>query len=143
MPPVASTTTLRRHDDQMLADFDKRLALIEQGNDLHAKANEARSAALQHAIDGLTVEVRNALQLISTATSDPSASPAGRQLMASDAELRKDVDDVSRASDGHEQFINEARGALRLAKFALGTSFLSVAGNVILGLIYLATGHHP
>lgn len=142
MPPSpAPTATLRRREDVVLADFDKRLALIEQGADLHAKANEARQTSLQHGLDLLTAEVRTALSLIATATADPAASPMGRQLLASDNDLRRQLDDERQVVDSHDRFIAEARGALRLARFALGTSFLAVLGNIALGLIYLSASH--
>lgn len=116
---------LRRVSDHMLADFDKRLALVEQAQNLHAKASEARQEAVQKSIEALAAEIRGILNILQSSTADPKASPAGRQLSEDLEFLKKEVQE-------HDDFVSEVRGAIKLARFALGTSLLSALGTLVL-----------
>lgn len=118
----------------MLADFDKRLSLMEQSSTLYAKASDARWESVQRSVDGLTSAVNTALTTLSTISADPSASPAGRQLL----QMIHEIDGAQEAQDKeveeHNRFISETRGALRLAKFALGTAVIGVIGDFLLAI---------
>ena len=62
-----------------------------------------------------------------------SASPAGRRVLGELSQLREDVDQ-------HDDFVQQMTGALRLARFALGTSVLSVVANIILAFSVIGKG---
>lgn len=127
----------------MLASFDKRLALQEQAFAIGQKAADAQNVAVMRSIDALTAEVRAAVTTFASATADPHASAAGRAVLEDlgalgirldrtnqkvDAKAdAKAVAGLSATVEGHDDFIKEARGALKLARFALGTSLI---GNV-------------
>lgn len=120
---------LRRRDDIALASIDKRLALVEQAGDANAKVADARWTTVEASIRALDTKMDN----LGASLSEPQASPAGRSLLSDLSEMRGDVRE-------HETFIAEVRGGLRLARFALGTSFISVVGNIILAIIVVG---HP
>jgi len=112
------TDDLRRARDRILASLDKRLALLEQAQDLGRKAAEARDHALERTVETLRAEVRASLDQWQAVTADPIASPAGRAVVADITEVRAKVDE-------HDDFIQQTQGAIRLAKFAIGTSLLA------------------
>lgn len=130
MTARTSTTDLRRQSDIALGSIDKRLALVEQAADSNAKVADARWGTVEAAIRAVDAK----LDTVTAAMTEPAASPAGRALAADIVELTSDV-------RTHETFLAEVRGALRLARFALGTSFISVVGNIVLAIAM--TGQRP
>ena len=125
------TPNLRRLDDQLMADIDKRMALVEQARVMDASARDAHFRALERQIEVLAAKIDTVLTTMAATTSDPAASSAGRQLVARLTSIEETV-------ETHDDFVQQMTGALRLARFALGTSFLSVIGNLVLGAIMLA-----
>lgn len=115
----------------MLTEFDKRLALLEQFITIHAKTSDTRWEAVSAQITALGLEIRAILSQVQASAGDATASPAGRAIVAGIAEIRADV-------DRHDTFITELNGALRLARFALGTSFLSVVGAIVAVFVSLS-----
>jgi hypothetical protein len=125
------TDDLRRLDDQLLASLDKRLALLEQAQDLGAKAAEARSTSHDRAIETLRTEVKASLNAWQSSSAEPSASPAGRALLGDIAEVKIDVAAMGVKVDRHDELIQQFQGAIRLARFAIGTSALAAILQVI------------
>lgn len=118
------TDDLRRLDDALLASLDKRLALLEQSSQLEGRTAEARAHAAEKSIDALSAKLDSAIGLWQTVTAEAKASPAGRAIVADLTALRTSVEE-------HDEFIAQANGALRLARFAIGTSLLAAAGTIV------------
>jgi len=119
------TDDLRRQDDHLLASLDKRLALLEQAHTLQAQAAEARSHLTEKSFDALGAKVDAAITLWQNVTAEPSASPAGRALLADVGEIKGDVAAMGAKVELHDEFYQQTQGAIRLAKFAIGTSLLA------------------
>lgn len=109
---------LRRQDDVVLASLDKRLALLEQSGRLQADAADARGRSLETLINSLGTKLDSATERWQAVTAEPAASPAGRALVASMAQLRETVDE-------HEALVQQMSGALKFARLAFGTSILA------------------
>ena len=120
-------TSLRRRDDRLIGDSNTRLSLLEQRNRLADEAHERRYGAIERAITDLSSQIDTALGTMASQSSELSASPAGRRVLGELATLRDAV-------KAHNEFIQQMTGGLRLARFALGTSFLSVMANVVMWL---------
>jgi hypothetical protein len=118
------TDDLRRQDDLALAGIDKRLALLEQATTLGAKTAEARADAHDRQVAALGTKIDSAVALWHTIASEPQGSAAGRALLQDIGELKATV-------AAHELFIQQANGALRLTKFALGASLIAFAASLI------------
>lgn len=128
---AVTTPALRRQSDRALADFDKRLALLEQARELDARSRDAHFRAIEQSISALGTKIDTALTTMVTQSAEPSASPAGRAVLSRLADLTTTV-------DAHDDFVQQVTGALRMARFALGTSFLSAIGTVVLAVTMLA-----
>lgn len=136
---------LRRKDDLQLAALDKRLSLSEQARDLHAQVQDARLATISESMKSLDSKIDSATERLAAkidttlaAIAEPTSSPAGRALQSEIDELRNKVERIDGSVTGHDTFLSEVRGALKLARFALGTSFLAVLGNIALAFAYVA-----
>lgn len=128
------TDDLRRRDDGLLVALDKRLALLEQAATLNSQTAAARSAAHDAAIETLSAKLDAALGLWHSVSAEPSASPAGRAVMA-------DLEEIKSKVDEHERFVVELAGALRLARLAFGTSLLSAVTSLLV-ILDLVSGSH-
>lgn len=115
--------TLRRQDDVVLQEIDKRLALLEQATKMERERADARSAAHDRAIDTLSVKVDAAITLWNNVVAEPAASPAGRALATDISEMRRDVDNNTGRISDLIKFRDEIRGSvqmLRLMSVVLG-----------------------
>lgn len=126
------TDDLRRQDDVLLASIDKRLALVEQAARLSGEAATARSAAHDAAINALGTKLDGAVSMWQTVSAEPQASPAGRALVA-------DLEALSIKVEEHDDFVTSFSGALKLARFAFGTSIVSAVAS-ILAILALISG---
>lgn len=122
------TDELRRRDDVLLSDIDKRLALLEQATSTAERTRDARDKAFEHQLSAVGARIEAAITLWQQTSSEPQASPAGRAVLARVEPLEETVAD-------HEVFIQQAQGAMRLARYALGTSVISL----VLGIITIAS----
>ncbi len=114
----------RRASETLLSDIDKGLALVEQAQRLGDTANEHRWTLLERSIEGLTIEVRKYAELSAAGAAELSGSAAGRQ-------VARHIDELSATVADHETFILETRGALRLARWAMGSSLLALVASVL------------
>lgn len=108
----------------LLADIDKRLALVEQAQRLGERAAEHRWELVERSLAVLTNEVRKYAETSSSAASELSGSAAGRL-------VEKHIDELTESSERHETFIQQAEGALKLARWALGSSLLALIVSVL------------
>jgi hypothetical protein len=106
---MADAEDLRRRDDAMIADFDKRLALIERTRELEHENSKARAIAVDKSFD--TVGVK--LDRILDGQNDAAATPAGRVLLGKLAAQDLRIDGHDAAIDGFDTFRDEFRGAFR------------------------------
>lgn len=127
----ADINDLRRQDDALMGDIDKRLALLEQAHALGQQAAEARDKAAERQIDALTAEVKSAITLWQTVSAEPSASPAGRALLEDMAADRTTLNAHDRMLDAHEARFQQQDGAMRFARAAFGTSIVSAVASVL------------
>lgn len=118
------TDDTRRSGDALLSDIDKRLALVEQAQKLNDKAADMRWTTIERAIEALTLEVRSFAAVMAAESAEPKASPAGRAMSA-------DMEALARTVESHDVFIQQAQGALRLARFALGSSLVALLVSVL------------
>lgn len=115
---------LRRRDDVLLAEIDKRLALLEQAQAMEARTREAQAKALELQIASIGARVDNAISLWQSVSAEPVASAAGRAVI-------QRIEPLERMVDEHDDFIQQSQGALRLAKFAVGASLIALAASII------------
>ena len=108
----------------MLNQFDKRLALLEQSHEHESKISAARGNAAEKAIEVIGAKIDSAIAMWQAVTAEPTASPAGRAMTA-------DINELAVKVAAHEQYIQQANGALRIARFALGTSLVALVGLVL------------
>jgi hypothetical protein len=122
---------LRRRDDSLLASLDKRLALLEQAHTLEGHAAVSRSQVVERAVDAVSSKVDAAVTLWQMSSADPAASPAGRALLAAAADLKGDLAVITVKVNAHDDFIQQTAGAIRLARWAIGTSLFAVIVQVL------------
>ena len=118
------TDDMRRSGDALLTDIDKRLALVEQAQRLGERASEHRWAEIERSIATLTAEVRKFAETSAAGAAELSGSAAGRL-------VGKAIADLTTTVAGHEAYIQQAQGALRLARWALGSSLLALVASVL------------
>ena len=111
-------------DTALLADIDKRLALLEQAQRVESGAREQRDKGFQVQLTGIGNRLDHTLDLWQTVTSDPAASAAGRAIGVRLSTVEVTVDE-------HEDFIRQAEGAMKLARWALGTSLVSLVATIV------------
>ena len=108
-----------------------RLALIERGIEADAKTRGVEFLRLEGVIATLTSKVDAAISVMQEQSAEAEKSPAGRTILVQLADLKKTVGE-------HDDFVQQMTGGLRLARFALGTSFLSAIGTVVLAAVMLS-----
>jgi hypothetical protein len=118
------TEDMRRSGDALLTDIDKRLALVEQAQRLNDRAADMRWTTIEKAIGSLTAEVRAFASVMQAESAEPEASPAGRAMSTSLNALASTV-------AAHDAFIQQTQGALRLARFAVGSSLIALVVSVL------------
>jgi hypothetical protein len=137
------TDELRRQDDRLLRDIDKRLALLEQARELEGKAAIARSLAHDNAIAGLSTKLDSVITLWQAVTSEPGGSPAGRAIVAELQTIKIEAATLEIKVDEHETFISEAKGAMRLARFALAAALSALGVSVLQVIAMWSQGPKP
>lgn len=138
MAPDPSQDDLRRRDDVMLDTVGRELALLKQGVELGAKANEARFDGLAQTIAALSTK----LDRVIDGQTEPGASPAGRQML-------EKIVDLEKIAEAHNTAIEDLRSFKTsvLASFRTLRAQMTIVGfilGVISGVTAVATflGRH-
>lgn len=106
------TEGYRRVTDDMIAGFDKRLALIEQAQTLTAKAQELHSVSLEKSIAAVALKVDTVL----AGVGDIQATPAGR-FVARTLDIHEGrLEAQDGRLDAHQGFIDSFAGSVRALK---------------------------
>jgi hypothetical protein len=138
--PDLVVAALRRQDDQLLASVDKRLAVLEAVGRVGEATSEARHKTLERTLENIEKKVDDAAALVTLTSTDIAGTPVGRFISQELTELHAADEGHGLAIDAHQKFIDQATGAVKLAKFALGTSALSVIASLITAAVVLTGG---
>lgn len=97
----------------MLAEIDKRLALLEQAQTLNTRQSDASFKALDSKLDSIAAKVEASAATSVASHAEAAATPAGRQLSNAIADERKRNDAQDLDIEALEKFRDEFEGSLK------------------------------